>query len=81
MGERLQLGPSWELQELFCLAMGLSSSLFPFSCQSICCPAHFPSPFPPEFQAVEMSYLMSLTPADPWFDCLWLDIPPLVALR
>lgn len=65
MGERLQPGPSWELQELFCLAMGLSSSLFPFSCQSICCPAHFPSPFPPGFQAVEMFYLI-LHPSRPF---------------
>lgn len=82
MGERRRLGPSWELQKLFCPEVGLSSNLFPFSCQSICCPARFPSPlFPPGFKAIEMFHLIPPPQNRLWFDGLWLDFPPLAALR
>lgn len=58
VGERQCLWPSWELQNLFCPEVGLSCSLFPFSCQSICCPVHFPSPVPPVVQTIEIFYLI-----------------------
>lgn len=54
VGECRRLGPSWELQKLFCPEVGSSSSQLPSPCQSICCPAHFPSPFPAAFRAMEM---------------------------
>lgn len=44
------------------------------------CTLPFP-PFPPGFQAIEMFYLIPPPQNSLWFDCLWLDFPPRVALR
>lgn len=63
VGECRQLWPSWELQKLFCPEVGSSSSLLPFPCQSICCPAQFPSPFSAAFQAIEMFDVIPLSTA------------------
>lgn len=78
VGECWRLWPSWELQKLFCPEVGSSSSLLPFPCQSICCPAHFPSPFPAAFQAMEMFDVLAPSTAPcGWILCgliflLWL---------
>lgn len=57
---------------------GLSCSLCaPCSCQSICCPAHFPSSSLPAVQKC-----FTNPPQTPiWLDCLLLSVPPPAALR
>lgn len=76
VGECRRLWPSWELQKLFCPEVGSSSSLLPFPCKSICCPAHSPSPFPAAFQAMEMFDVVPPSTAPfGWIFCGLISLP------